>query len=132
MAKDNKNPKELIDELYTLFSSFKTRIEDPNYIQIEHTLKQLVDNQDDMKHEIRELKRQLLNPYDGVVIESKKNTEFRLSHEKEVDDDRVKFEELRDSHNALLNWKSNFVKVSLVVISAMGGLVTFLINKLLG
>ena len=132
MAKDNKDPKELIDELYTLFSSFKNRIEDPNYIQIEHTLKQLVDNQDDMKHEIRELKRQLLNPYDGVVIESKKNTEFRLSHEKEVDDYRSKFEELRDSHNALLSWKSNFVKVSLVVISAMGGLITFLLNKLFG
>ena len=132
MAKDNKEPKELIDELYTLFSSFKNRIEDPNYIQIEHTLKQLVDNQDDMKHEIRELKRQLLNPYDGVVIESKKNTEFRQSREKIEDDFRIKFEELRDSHNALLNWKSNFVKVSLVVISAMGGLITFLLNKLFG
>jgi len=132
MAKDNKDPKELIDELYTLFSSFKNRIEDPNYIQIEHTLKQLVDNQDDMKHEIRELKRQLLNPYDGVVIESKKNTEFRLSHEKEVDDYRGKFEELRDSHNALLSWKSNFVKVSMVTITAMGGLITFLLNKLFG
>ena len=132
MAKDNKDPKELIDELYTLFSSFKNRIEDPNYIQIEHTLKQLVDNQDDMKHEIRELKRQLLNPYDGVVIESKKNTEFRESREKIEDDFRIKFEELRDSHNALLNWKSNFVKVSLVIISAMGGLITFLLNKLFG
>ena len=132
MAKDNKEPKELIDELYTLFSSFKNRIEDPNYIQIEHTLKQLVDNQDDMKHEIRELKRQLLNPYDGVVIESKKNTEFRESREKIEDDFRIKFEELRDSHNALLNWKSNFVKVSLVIISAMGGLITFLLNKLFG
>ena len=132
MAKDNKEPKELIDELYTLFSSFKNRIEDPNYIQIEHTLKQLMDNQDDMKHEIRELKRQLLNPYDGVVIESKKNTEFRESREKIEDDFRIKFEELRDSHNALLNWKSNFVKVSLVVISAMGGLITFLLNKLFG
>ena len=132
MAKDNKDPKELNDEVYTLFSSFKNRIEDPNYIQIEHTLKQLVDNQDDMKHEIRELKRQLLNPYAGVVIESKKNTEFRQSREKIEDDFRIKFEELRDSHNALLNWKSNFVKVSLVVISAMGGLITFLLNKLFG
>ena len=130
MAKDNKEPKELIDELYTLFSSFKNRIEDPNYIQIEHTLKQLMDNQDDMKHEIRELKRQLLNPYDGVVIESKKNTDFRESHEKINDDFSGKFEELRDSHNALLSWKSNFVKVSLVVITGMGGFITFLLNKL--
>ena len=34
----------------------------------------------------RELKRQLLNPYDCVVIESKKNTEFRQSREKIEDD----------------------------------------------
>ena len=74
MKPEDRNPKELIEELLTLFSSFKTRIEDPNFVQIEVTLKQLVDNQNEMKDEIRELKKQLLNPYDGVVIESKKNT----------------------------------------------------------
>ena len=44
MKPDERNPKELIGELMTLFSSFKTRIEDPNFILIEVTLKQLVDN----------------------------------------------------------------------------------------
>ena len=126
MNPEEKNPKELIEELLTLFSSFKTRIEDPNFVQIEVTLKQLVDNQNEMKDEIRELKRQLLNPYDGVVIESKKNTEFR--HELEEFTER--FYKLRDEHNELLTWKKNFGVVAITVITAAGGAIAFLLNKI--
>lgn len=126
MKPDERNPKELIGELMTLFSSFKTRIEDPNFIQIEVTLKQLVENQDDMKMEIRELKRQLLNPYDGVVIESKKNTEFRHDHEEFIE----RFYRLRDQHNELITWRSNFVKITLAIIAAAGGTIAFLLNKI--
>ncbi len=126
MKPDERNPKELIEELMTLFSSFKTRIEDPNFIQIEVTLRQLVESQDDMKTEIRELKRQLLNPYDGVVVQSKKNTEFRHEHEQFSD----KFYQLRDEHNALLVWKANFVRITLAIIAAAGGTIAFLLNKI--
>ena len=123
---EDRDPKELIEELMTLFSSFKTRIEDPNYVQIEVTLKQLVENQNDMKDEIRELKKQLLNPYDGVIIESKKNTEFR--HELEEFTER--FYKLRDEHNELLTWKKNFVVITLTIITAAGGIIAFLLNKI--
>ena len=126
MKPEDRNPKELIEELLTLFSSFKTRIEDPNYVQIEVTLKQLVDNQIEMKSEIRELKRQLLNPYDGVVIESKKNTEFRIEQEEFEE----KFNELRDEHNELITWRSNFVRISVTIITAAGGTIAFLLNKI--
>jgi len=126
MKPDERNPKELIGELMTLFSSFKTRIEDPNFIQIEVTLKQLVENQDEMKMEIRELKKQLLNPYDGVVIESKKNTEFRHEHEEFIE----RFYRLRDEHNELMIWRSNFVKITLAIIAAAGGTIAFLLNKI--
>ncbi len=126
MKPDERNPKELIGELMTLFSSFKTRIEDPNFIQIEVTLKQLVENQDEMKTEIRELKKQLLNPYDGVVIESKKNTEFRHEHSEFIE----RFYRLRDQHNELITWRSNFVKITLAIIAAAGGTIAFLLNKI--
>lgn len=126
MKPEDRNPKELIEELLTLFSSFKTRIEDPNYVQIEVTLKQLVDNQIEMKSEIRELKRQLLNPYDGVVIETKKNTEFRHDLEEFTE----KFYELRDEHNTLVSWKSNFIKITLTIITAAIGAIVFLLNKI--
>ena len=37
-----RSPKELIEELYGLFATFKQKMEDPNFIQIENTLNQLV------------------------------------------------------------------------------------------
>jgi hypothetical protein len=79
-----------------------------------------------MKMEIRELKRQLLNPYDGVVIESKKNTEFRHEHEEFIE----RFYRLRDQHNELITWRSNFVKITLAIIAAAGGTIAFLLNKI--
>ena len=75
---NEKSSKELIQDLYTLFSTFKNRMEDPNFIQIENSLTQLMENQQDMKKEIREMKKQLLNPFDGVIVETKKNTEEDL------------------------------------------------------
>jgi hypothetical protein len=68
----------------------------------------------------------LLNPYDGVIIESKKNTEFRHEHEEFLD----KFYELRDEHNNLLSWKANFVKIALTIITAAGGTIVLLLNKI--
>ena len=124
----DKSPKELVQELYEMFSSFKQRMEDPNYIQLENTLTQLVENQMEMKQEMKELKRQLLNPFDGVIVETRKNTEY-------VGGLRAKEEELNklmEEHKALVSWKSNMVKFGITSLTVIGGIITFLLNKYLG
>lgn len=121
----DKNAQEMVLELYELFSSFKKRIEDPNYIQIENTLTQLVDNQNEMKDEIKSLKKQLLNPFDGVIVENKKNSEFREAQEawlKERD-------ELIEEHKSLVRWKSSISKVGIAVLSSIGVVMTWAISK---
>ena len=123
----DKTPKELIEELYGLFATFKTRMEDPNFIQIENTLKQLMDNQAEMKGELKEMKRQLLSPFDGVIVETKKNTEARLEAlQKEVDEDKI-----REEHKELVRFKSGLVKVGWVLLTGVGGILTFLITNAL-
>lgn len=122
-----KTPKELIEELYTLFSTFKGRMEDPNFIQIEITLKQLVENQQDMKKEIKELKRQLLSPFDGVIVETKKNTEARLQQEQ----DESEYLELIEEHKELMRFKQGFTKLGWAFITGIGGIVAFLITNAL-
>lgn len=124
----DKSPKELVQELYEMFSSFKQRMEDPNYIQLENTLTQLVENQMEMKQEMKELKRQLLNPFDGVIVETRKNTEY-------IKGLRAKEEELNklmEEHKALVSWKSNMVKFGITSLTVIGGIITFLLNKYLG
>jgi|TARA_B110000908_G_C10238149_1_gene444551 peptidoglycan hydrolase CwlO-like protein len=121
----DKNAQEMVLELYELFSSFKKRIEDPNYIQIENTLTQLVDNQNEMKNEIKSLKKQLLNPFDGVIVENKKNSEFREAQEALMKER----EELIEEHKSLVRWKSSISKVGIAVLSSIGVVMTWAISK---
>lgn len=122
-----KSPKELIQELYDLFSTFKGRMEDPNFIQIENTLNQLVENQNDMKREIKEMKRQLLSPFDGVIVETKKNTEARLADEAELEQNKKILEE----HKELMRFKSSFVKFGWAFLTGLGGLIVVLLTQAL-
>lgn len=124
----DKSPKELVHELYEMFSSFKQRMEDPNYIQLENTLNQLVENQMEMKKEMKELKRQLLNPFDGVIVETKKNTEYI----KKIQDREDEWVEFLEEHRGLVRWKSNVIKFGLGAIGALGAIISFLLNKFLG
>ena len=121
----DRTPQEMILELYDLFSSFKRRIEDPNYIQIENTLEKLVENQNEMKEEIRGLKKQLLNPFDGVIVENKKNTEFREEQEAW----KVERDKLIEEHKHLMRWKAGAVKVLIAALTASGAVVTFFLTK---
>ena len=121
----DRSPQEMILELYDLFSSFKRRIEDPNYIQIENTLEKLMENQNEMKDEIRGLKKQLLNPFDGVIVENKKNSEFR----QEQEEWKVERDKLIEEHKSLVRWKNGVVKVLIALLTASGAIVTFLMRK---
>ena len=123
----DKSPKELIEELYGLFASFKQRMEDPNFIQIENTLNQLIENQAEMKKEMREMKRQLLNPFDGVIVETKKNTEFR----NEIENRQITNAKLIEEHKELMRFKAAFVRLGWVILTGIGGIVTFLITQAL-
>lgn len=127
MSQD-KNAQEMVLELYDLFSSFKKRIEDPNYIQIENALNKLVENQNEMKMEIRELKKQLLSPFDGVIIENKKNSEFREEQERWIVERNILIEE----HKSLIRWKTMVVKICLAILTASGAIASFFISKYLG
>lgn len=124
----DRSPQEMVTELYTLFSSFKKRIEDPNYIQIENTLEQLVKSQEEMKSEVRELKKQLLNPFDGVIVENKKNSEFREAQEAWLKDR----EELVEEHKSLVRWKNTITKVGIAVLTSAGAILTWFLSKYIG
>jgi hypothetical protein len=124
MSQD-RSPQEMILELYDLFSSFKRRIEDPNYIQIENTLEKLVDNQNEMKSEIRELKKQLLNPFDGVIVENKKNSDFRESQL----DWKLEIDKIIEEHKALVRWKNIVAKVLIALLTASGAVASFVLSK---
>lgn len=121
----NKSSQEILQELMNAFSSLKQKMEDPNYIALDNSMKNLTENQRDMKRDLKDLKKAMLNPFDGVIVNTNKNTEFRMEYERlEVERDR-----LQEDVNHLLKWKTMYVKIFWALFTASLGILTFLIGE---
>ena len=123
---DNQSPKELVEGLYRAFDSFRRKMEDPSYIQLEASIKQLIDNQNEMKAKVRELKKQLLNPNDGIVVAVNKNTAFR--HRTEENEDE--YLDLIREHKELMKFKSGVTKIMWGLASGIGSLIIYYLTKM--
>ncbi len=125
MANDKSN-SELVRELLEAFTSLKAKMEDPNYVQLEASIKQVIDNQSDMKEDVSELKKRLLNPYDGAIVEISKNTQWRKQQERDERD----YEKLVDQHKDLVKWKSTFTKVFWTLFTTTVGVIAYMITNM--
>jgi len=125
MSNDKSN-SELVRELLEAFTSLKAKMEDPNYVQLEASIKQVIENQSDMKEDVSELKKRLLNPYDGAIVEISKNTDFR----KEQERNQNAYDKLVDEHKALIRWKSTYTKIFWTIFTAAIGVVGYMITNL--
>ena len=124
---DQKSNGELVKELLAAFSSLKNKMEDPNYVQLEGSIKQLIDNQNDMKSDMSELKTRLLNPYDGAIVEIRKNTEFRHDWEKQ-EKDRIK---LQDEHRDLVRRQATYTKIFWTMFTTTVGVLAYIVTNIL-
>jgi hypothetical protein len=125
MAIGDRNNRELVQDLLTAFNAFKHKLEDPNYIQMENSIQQIMNGQKDMRNDISDLKKQLLNPYDGVIVETRRNTEHRVESEEQ----KIANANLLEEHKALVRWKSNVTKIGIAVLSSVGAIIAFLLSE---
>ena len=120
-----KSNEDILKELIAAFSSLKQKMEDPNYAALDSQMRNMLENQKDMKADVKDLKKRLLNPFDGVIVNTNKNTEFRLEYEK-LQEER---DELEDNVNQLIKWKGTYLKVFWALFTAALGIITFLIGE---
>mgnify|MGYP003643266024 FL=1 len=120
----DKSNAELVKELITAFTELKTKFEDPNRLYLENSIKQLIENQNEMKDAISGLKKEILNPYSGVVVETIKNTDFRQKMEEKGDLGI----DLLTEHKELMKWKSTITRMGWILISTVLGMMAFLIT----
>ena len=122
----SKSNEELIKELIDSFSNLKQKMEDPSYIHLDTSIQQLIKNQEDMKQDMSDLKSRLLNPYDGAIVEIRKNTEFRQDQEKK----EREYEKLVEQHKELVKWKSNFSRAFWVIFTTATGVIAYILTNM--
>ena len=84
-----------------------------------------MENQNEMKEQISGLKKELLNPRTGVVVETIKNTEFREKIEERGDLGI----DLLTEHKELIKWKNNINKAFWLMLTTVLGILAFLVTN---
>ena len=124
-TEQEKSNEQILKDLIQAFSSLKQKMEDPNYAALDSQMRNMLENEKDMKADVKDLKKRLLNPFDGVIVNTNKNTEFRLEYEK-LQEER---DELQDNVTQLIKWKGTYLKVFWALFTAALGIITFLIGE---
>ena len=104
--------KELLESLLNEISHVRKHM--PN-----GELKQIQKDMEDIKEDVSDLKYTLLNPEDGVIVNTNKNTDFRIqmqSNEKDFQAQMSKIKEIED-------WKSGVTRALWIIFGSLVAIV---------
>ena len=111
--------KEILEEIEFL----KTKLPNGEFALLKKSVEDLGAGQESLKSSIRELKQQLLDPDNGVVVRVNRNSEFRKDSEKRGPLCEQSFENMEDSVNSILGWKDNVSKALWILFTGIAGLI---------
>jgi len=86
---------------------------------IQQRLRTIETAQIDVKEELRIIKKQLLDPEDGLVVRVNKNTDFRIG--KQEDEDY--YASMIQEHKELISWRNGVSKALWILFTAVAGIV---------
>ena len=111
--------KEILEEIEFL----KTKLPNGEFALLKKSVEDLSIGQNSLKSSIRELKQQLLDPDNGVVVRVNRNSEFRKDSEQRGPLCQQSFENMEDSVNSILGWKDNVSKALWILFTGIAGLI---------
>ncbi len=82
-------------------------------------LKQMANDFQKMKDDVSDLKRTLLNPDDGVIVNTNKNTANRIYHEQRADLYADNLSKLND----MISWKAGVNRALWIIFGTIAGIV---------
>ena len=111
--------KEILEEIEFL----KTKLPNGEFALLKKSVEDLSGGQESLKSSIRELKQQLLDPDNGVVVRVNRNSEFRRDSEQRGPLCQQSFENMEDNVNSILGWKDNVSRALWILFTGIAGLI---------
>ena len=111
--------KEILDEIEIL----KKKLPNGEFALLKKSVEDLHGGQESLRSSIRNLKQQLLDPDDGVVVRVNRNSEFRRGSEERGPLCEQSFEKMEDSVNSILGWKNNVSRALWILFTGIAGLI---------
>ena len=82
-------------------------------------LKQMVKDIEDVKEDLSDLKYTLLNPTDGVIVNTNKNTEYRKELEGNEEEFRAKLAEI----DVIKSWKEGVTRALWIIFGIIAAII---------
>jgi hypothetical protein len=111
--------KEILEEIEKL----KKQLPNGEFALLKKSVEDLGIGQGALKSSIRELKQQLLDPDNGVVVRVNRNSDFRKESEQRGPLCQQSFETMEDSVNSILGWKDNVSKALWILFTGIAGII---------
>ncbi len=109
-----------LERILEELSSMKSKMPNGELKVIQSSIEELKHSQADIKSDVSEMKRRLLDPESGVVVRLNQNTQY-IEDKKELED---YYEEIIDQHKELLSFKNTMTKAMWIVFTALVGILT--------
>ena len=111
--------KEILEEIEFL----KKKLPNGEFALLKKSVEDLSIGQNSLKSSIRELKQQLLDPDNGVVVRVNRNSEFRKDSEQRGPLCQQSFENMEDNVNDIIGWKDNVTKALWILFTGIAGII---------
>lgn len=121
------NVDSVMNEILDALDVIKSKLPNGEIKLIQEKIHSIEASQEEMRDDLRAIKRQLLDPEDGVIVRVNRNTEFRKRKEQEERD----FSKIVDEHKEIMSWKSTVTRILWIFFSSIAGIiVTMLMGKI--
>jgi hypothetical protein len=124
-TRNNQDVDTMMNDILDALDVIKAKLPNGELKIIQDRMEGLESSQEDMHEDLRQIKKQLLDPEDGIVVRVNKNTEFRRRKEADARD----FAKVLDEHKELMSWKSTVTKILWIIVTAVVGIAVGMIFK---
>lgn len=113
---DSRALEKILEELATM----RAKLPNGELKVIQSSIDDLKRSQSEIKSDVSEMKKKLLDPETGVVVRLNQNTQY-IEEKKNLED---YYDEIIDQHKELLSWKNTMTKAMWIVFTALVGILT--------
>jgi chromosome segregation ATPase len=121
----NHDIDSMMNDILDALDVIKDKMPNGEIKSIQDKIENIESAQEDMHEDLRQIKKQLLDPEDGIVVRVNKNTEFR----KRKEESEKTFQNIIDEHKELMSWKSTVTKILWILFTAVAGILVSIVFK---
>lgn len=118
----NRQITETLKELLAEINAMKVTFPHSELRIIQLNMEEFKHAQTDIKKDLTDLKKKLLDPDDGVIVKVNENTKFRIEQKTLQEREEREYKDLILEHSELMKWKSGVTKAMWIFFTAIVGI----------